>query len=95
MVWRAWISKAGADLSALNQAITMYREHMGSLPATFVELTRQTTNAQGVTRGAFIANVPTPPASSKLDGYLYKRAPNGMYLLKWLGPDIVDAVCGR
>jgi type II secretion system protein G len=59
---RARVAKAQADARALGSAVSMFGAHVGNLPTALGQLTVTVTNAQSVTAGPFMANVPTQPA---------------------------------
>src|ERR671936_2567614 len=60
---RARISKAQADVRSMASSISLYAAHYGVVPSVLGEITASGTNSQGATAGAFMAAVPTPPAS--------------------------------
>ena len=58
---RGRIAKAQADSRSLASAVGVYGAHMGSIPATLMQLTTVATNAVGNRAGPFMSSVPTPP----------------------------------
>ena len=81
---RARISKAQADVRAMSSAISMYGAHYGTIPAALTNLTSSGTNSQGGTAGAFMAAVPTPPASWSAS-YGYNTAADGTFTISATG----------
>src|ERR1041384_7493317 len=81
---RARISKAQADVRAMSSAVSMYAAHYGTIPAALTNLTTSGSNSQGATAGAFMANVPTPPASWSAS-YGYNTAADGTFTISATG----------
>ena len=81
---RARISKAQADVRSMASAISLYSAHYGVIPATLGQITASGTNSQGATAGAFMAAVPTPPASW-VASYYYTSAADGSFTISASG----------
>jgi hypothetical protein len=80
---RARIAKADADVRALAKATSMYRDHMGRLPATLDELTRRATNSRAEAAGPFIDALPSPPAG--YEPYRFEPRPDGTFTISSKG----------
>jgi prepilin-type N-terminal cleavage/methylation domain-containing protein len=61
---RARVAKAQSDVRNVATAVAAYMAHMGSLPGAMTDLTGPTTNPQGISAGAFMANTPVPPSTA-------------------------------
>jgi type II secretion system protein G len=81
---RARIAKAQADVKSMASALSLYSAHYGTLPASLGQITASGTNTQGQTAGAFMAAVPTPPASWSAS-YGYNSAADGTFTLSATG----------
>ena len=81
---RARIAKAAADVRSMASSISMYAAHYGTVPASLGQITASGTNSQGGTAGAFMANVPAPPASWS-SGYGYNTAADGTFTISATG----------
>ena len=81
---RARISKAQADVRAMASALSMYAAHYGVIPSSLGQITASGTNSQGATAGAFMASVPTPPASWAAS-YTYATAADGTFTISATG----------
>jgi general secretion pathway protein G len=81
---RARISKAQADVRSMASSISLYAAHYGVVPSVLGEITASGTNSQGATAGAFMAAVPTPPASW-VASYYYTSAADGSFTISASG----------
>ena len=81
---RARIAKAQADVKAMSSAVTLYSAHYSNLPTVLDQLTASGTNSQGQTAGAFMAAIPTPPASWN-SSYAYNSATDGSFTISATG----------
>jgi prepilin-type N-terminal cleavage/methylation domain-containing protein len=59
---RARLAKAQADTRAIASAVSMYGAHLGFLATAMGQLTATISNAQSLTAGPFLLNVPQQPA---------------------------------
>jgi type IV pilus assembly protein PilA len=81
---RARIAKAQADVKAMSSAVSLYNAHYSSLPTAIDQITASGTNSQGQTAGAFMAAIPTPPASWS-SSYTYNSAADGTFTISATG----------
>jgi type II secretion system protein G len=88
---RSRISKAQADVRSMASAATMYAAHYGVIPSTLGELTASGANSVGVTAGAFMAAVPTPP-TLWVSSYYYATGVDGSFTISASGDSTTAAV---
>jgi general secretion pathway protein G len=84
---RARIEKAQTDLQTLAAAVTMYADHMGTLPYTLTALTTTAVNGRNQSAGPFVATVPPPPfgGDPAWGAYAYTSSRAGTFSITAIG----------